>query len=156
MNIFVATLWVSFFSSAGLWKVNVKQELVDAKNAVKKSVVEFKNAEGKVVTYSPEAMPWGFYASKDIAVQGRSYVVTYWADGSRSVHYRLFDPDVSNVPVCEFSTESEKPRFRFFKGELQYQDVSFGDDPFSATAKKKLSWLPCKVLKKASAKGAGA
>jgi hypothetical protein len=113
---------------AGTWVLSVNPELVDNKDSVKKSVLKFTSRSGHSWTYTPPAYPWGFYSSQETAVNGHRYFITFWSGGSRSVYYRVFQPDKLEVPVCEFETETEKPKLRFKNNQLQYLDAHFSED----------------------------
>lgn len=142
MNVIVSLILWSGFSSAGLWAVSVKNELVNPGDSAKRSIIHFKSADGKTVSYTPEKLPFGCYEHKDVVIHGQHYIVTFWADGSRSVYYRVFAPEKSNRPICEFSTETENPQLRYFKGQIQYQDVAI-----NSSSIKEVKWQTCPSLK---------
>jgi hypothetical protein len=113
---------------AGTWTLSVNPELVDKKDSVKKSVLKFSSRSGNTWTYIPPAYPWGFYSSQETVLNGSLYFITFWSGGSRSVYYRVFQPDKLEVPVCEFETETEKPKLRFKNNQLQYLETVFSEN----------------------------
>ena len=128
---------------AGTWVLATKPEFADPKDKIKKSVLRFtQRSTGVVQTYIPQETPFGLYDSKEVSLNGKSYFITFWADGVHTVYYRVFNPDESAMPVCEFLTESENPQVRFKNNQIQYLETAFLD------GKKKMSvWKKCLPVK---------
>jgi hypothetical protein len=100
---------------AGIWKiekkiVNVPEVQKNVKNF--RSDLLFKSRDGKYFTYVPNDFPWDFNRSEEYVLGGKTYFLTYWFVGAQSMRFRVFNPDLSEKPICEFHSDLNKTKIK--------------------------------------------
>lgn len=123
-NFFCSLLVLSFFSvaHADSWSLAVEKEVI--KGRQKKSVLNFTNSSGKSAKYKPTEEPFTFLKEKKSVLNKKTFFVTTWAYGARSVMIRVFDP-VSGVtnPICTAISDSYDPQLRVSNKYLEVEEV---------------------------------
>jgi hypothetical protein len=129
------------------WRIKTFYEKVDSLGLYKpkkRSVVVFKNNLGDEKTYKPDNPPFGMVGKQKIQLDEKEFFVTSWPMGAHSFNLRIFDPSLSEKPLCEVITFSSQMSVRMQEGKLQVEKVMSG-----ATQKKiKKSWEKCHSYKK--------
>jgi hypothetical protein len=136
--ILISILLAAQSASAGVWTLNAGPYFLDPKDKIDKSVLQFASRRGASFTYMPSRAPWGFYETKEVLLNGQSHFVTYWVGPARGAYFRIFNPEVSELPICEFSTDEVEPQVRYKNGKVEYLETALQTD-----SKKVSKWKKC-------------
>lgn len=128
-----------FVVSAQTWTAT-KRNIDHGNRLVKVSLVDFKK-ENRTLTYAPSKMPLGLVLLEKIEFKNRPpYFITGWAEGARSILYRVFDPENhGGNPICERVSAGEQTQLQIVNNNLEikiYLDNG-KDEPI---------WTLCKAL----------
>lgn len=119
------------------WTITSSAELI--KNKQKKSVLHFKNPKGESFIYRPLDEPFTLLDQKEFIFEKKSFFLTIWAYGARSVWIRVFHPDKSQInPICTAVSDSYNPQMRVNEQYLEVEEV------ISELGKKSIvKWKKC-------------
>lgn len=123
-GIMILSLFLGSTVWAASWRMQTSYTLVDPQDKIfkiKKSSLDFLGYNGQKITYSPGKPPWGLTKHTLKVVNGKTYFVTAWAQGSMITHFKVFEPDSGATPVCEVSSAKEDISLRSNQGKLQIQ-----------------------------------
>lgn len=116
---------LSFFSvaSADTWSLALEKETI--KGRQKKSILHFKSGNGKSLKYNPMEEPFTFIKEKQVVLNKKTFFVTTWAYGARSVLIRVFDPTrgVTN-PLCTAISDEYDPQVRLNGKFLEVEEIT--------------------------------
>jgi hypothetical protein len=114
MKILFFIITLSVFSTGFAWDVKELSEevVVDSDAEMTISVLEFLSKDGSVVKFKPENEPYVLANVRKEVVDGVEYFISIWANGASSTMIRIFRPDISNLPICQESSDSEDSKLR--------------------------------------------
>lgn len=104
------------------------------------SSLRFKSAEGKEVSFKPSIDPYILSEVKKYEIDNKSYFLSTWVGGASSIVIRVFNPEESNLPVCQEVSDAEFSDLRKNKNVLEVKVTR------AIKGKAKETWVPCHRL----------
>lgn len=83
------------------------------------SSIQFKSSTGETVIFKPSVEPYALAEIKKYTFDDVDYFLTTWVAGSSSVFLRVFRPDVSELPLCQESSDAEEAEIRKTKDMIE-------------------------------------
>ena len=131
------------FSQEPVWTAKLKRDtsMPLEKDMLKQALVlSFKDKKGTVKNYKIRKSPKGLAKKMTLIVENRELHFTYWPNGAQAQLLRVFEPSVSEDPICEEITFSANSSVRIVNGILE---VEVYPDPRRHKKKIVSQWKPC-------------
>lgn len=104
------------------------------------SSIQFKSKTAKTVVFNPSAPPYSLVEIKKYTFDDKDYFLTSWVSGASSMVLRVFRPDISNLPICQETTDAEETELRKNKDVVELSVTKVSDH------KSKDFWSQCHKL----------
>lgn len=78
----------------------------------------FQKGERKQI-YTPKSKSLWALEIFESKAGNKTYFITFWSLGGRNLLLRVFDPEISNTPLCEAISFGETSELRIHNGYLQ-------------------------------------
>lgn len=119
---FIIVLFFSTIANAGLWKiekktVEVPSQIKGIKNYA--SQIHFHSRDGRSFLYFPEKFPYDYNRFEEYVLGGKTYFTTIWFVGAQSMFFRVFNPEASQKPICEFHSDVNKTKLKLGRQGLE-------------------------------------
>lgn len=145
---FTLLILFPFYSYAGIWTIQsqvLNTHAPTSKNKEYKSEISFKSRDGRSFKYVPEKFPWDYNRYQEIVISGRTFYLTIWYVGARSMHFKVFEPDISTKPICEVDSDINKAQLKRTSRGIEIEVVTIK----SETQINK-EWVLCQQINKQS------
>ncbi len=119
--VFLPTL---FAAQANKWRMKTYNEPFKNKFSApkeKRSVLVLKNEIGGEKIYKPEKPPFGMGKKQILEINGHTLAMTLWPDGAYMMVIRVFDPQVSEKPLCEVVSFAEGLKVRLVDNVVEVE-----------------------------------
>lgn len=131
---------------AGIWTLQsqvITTTSPGTKNKDYKSEILFMSRDGRNFKYIPEKFPWDYNRHQEIVISGRTFYLTIWYIGARSMHFKVFEPDSSSKPLCEVDSDINKTQLRRTTKGIEIEVVTVKSDNHIDR-----KWVVCQGIKR--------
>ena len=134
-RLFIATLIsIFFFETQASWSLS-SQYIAKPNSKIRMSFLTFENKKKKI-HYKPQKPPYGLVYKNKVVINGSPYFVTGWTYGSKSLMFRVFNPQEKGaISICETISFAEKANIKMKDGILRIHTRD--------SLRSKLKWVNC-------------
>jgi hypothetical protein len=137
--VFIFFISAAVFAQENQWVLNEVQETVNTEPNVQltASVLNFVDAKKKTITFKPTTPPFIMVSSQQVQIEKTTFFITSWAYGSATVQFKIFSPQVSQLPLCQEISDGEETELRVKNGILELKIFKIKND------KELVQWVRC-------------